>query len=269
MNPTDTHSVLETAIHAAREGGRILFSGFRTLQSDQVALKAAGDYVTDCDHDSERTIIRVIREAFPDHTIHAEESGSHAEGSGAEWFIDPLDGTANFVQGLPIFAISLAWVRDGEIRLGVVHDPVHDELFHAVKDGGAFLNDRPIRVSGKSDFSNAMLATGFPWRSKPRLAQYLKSFETLFGPCAGIRRMGAATLDLAYTACGRYDGFWEMKLKPWDIGAGILLVREAGGVVTDFNGESGFFGSGNLVAGTPDVYARMLKATRKWLSDVE
>lgn len=265
----DTDHILKTAIRAAHEGGRILFEGFRNLQSSQVELKGAGDYVTDCDHASEQTILHLLRKAFPDHTFHAEESGSHAPGSGAEWFIDPLDGTANFVQGLPVFAVSLAWVLDGAIRLGVIHDPVRNELFHAVRGQGAFLNGRPIRVSMQSDFSRAMLATGFPWRSKSYLTPYLTCFRELFTQCAGIRRMGAAALDLAYTACGRFDGFWEMKLKPWDIGAGILMVQEAGGRVTDFTGGSAYFESGNLVAGSPAIQAQIVEVTRNTLSEIK
>lgn len=263
-----TQHILKTAIRAAQEGGRILCEGFRKLKSSQVSLKGAGDYVTDCDHASEQAIIKILRAQFPDHTVHAEESGSDAARSDLEWFIDPLDGTANFVQGIPVFAVSLAWVRNGQIQAGVVYDPVHDELFHALKGFGAFLNHQPIHVSGKTDLSTAMLATGFPWRAQSFLDAYLQSFKTLFVLTAGIRRLGAAALDLAYTACGRFDGFWEMKLKPWDIGAGILLVQEAGGVVTDFSGENGFFQSGNLAAGSSFIHKKIIEITRKTLAGV-
>ncbi|NQT25653.1 inositol monophosphatase [candidate division KSB1 bacterium] len=261
--------ILNTAIEAARKGGRILCDGFGTLQSSQVSLKGAGDYVTDCDHASEKAIIALLRDNFPDHTIHAEESGSDLIKSNSEWFIDPLDGTANFVQGIPVFAVSLAWVQDGQIQIGVVYDPMRDELFHAMKGQGAWLNGQLIHVSGKTDLSTAMLATGFPWRSKSYLDDYLESFKVLFQAVAGMRRLGTAALDLAYTACGRFDGFWEMKLKPWDIGAGIIMVQEAGGIVSDFSGDAGFFESGNMVAGSPAIHAKMSEITRKILSRIK
>ncbi|MBN1896065.1 inositol monophosphatase, partial [bacterium] len=204
-----------TCIEAAHAGGGILMQGFRKLHHSQVDLKGIGDWVSQVDIDSEKAIVSCIRSRHPDHAIHAEESGRAESGSEWEWIIDPLDGTANFVHGIPIFSVSIAVMRKGATLLGVVFDPAGKELFSACKGGGAFLNGEPIQVSPKESIRDGLLASGFPWRSKDHLDAYLDSFRELFLKSAGIRRLGSAALDLAYTACGRFDGFWEMKLKPW------------------------------------------------------
>ncbi|HDQ45493.1 MAG TPA: inositol monophosphatase [bacterium] len=263
-----TDRVLKTALDAARTGGRILMDGFGKLSETQIGLKGSGDWITDADHASEEAVIGVIRSAFPDHAIHAEESGRQPSDTESEWIIDPLDGTANFVQGIPWFTVSVACLHRGRIHTGVVHDPVREETFWAQSGRGAFLNGKSIRVSAKTDLSTAILATGFPWRSKSFLADYLESFRTLFSRSAGARRMGSASLDLAYTASGRFDGFWEMRLKPWDIAAGILLVKEAGGVVTDFQGGAGFMETGHVVAGPPSIHEKLVEVTHKTLGNI-
>ncbi len=265
----ETDEILETSKKAAKVGAEILSQGFGRLNQKQIALKGMGDYVTEIDRSSEEAIIKVIKGKFPDHVIHAEESGRENRESKYCWLIDPLDGTANYVQGIPIFGISIALVKGEETLVGLVYYPERDEMFWAVKEKGAFLNGRKIHVSTKKDMARSMLASGFPWRSKDYLDPYLASFRELFLSAAGVRRMGSAAIDLAYTACGRFDGFWEMKLKPWDISAGILLVEEAGGVVTDFKGGKGYIESGNVVAGNPFIHGKILDMIRPYLSRIK
>jgi len=260
---------LDTAKEAARIGGAVLSKEFGKLQKSQINLKGRGDYVTDVDRRSEQAIIQKIRAHFPDHIIHAEESGKENRRSPYRWLIDPLDGTANYIQKIPVYAISIALIEDNEIITGVVFDPNRDEMFWAERGKGAFLNGQRIHVSNKEKMDYSMLASGFPWRSKEYLDPYLDCFKELFLAAAGIRRMGSAAMDLAYTACGRFDGFWEMKLGPWDIAAGILLVEEAGGVVTDFHGERACLKNGNVVAGNPGVHKIVLEVTQRHLSNIQ
>ncbi len=265
----EREALLATAKDAARIGGEIVLQGFRKLKKEQVRLKGAGDFVTELDHRSEEAILRRIRETFPEHSIQAEESGLGAGESSHRWFIDPLDGTTNYVHGVPVFSVSIAVAVQGEVVAAVVLDPVHKEMFWAEKGRGAFLNNNPIRVSQKHTLEESFLASGFPWRSKQYLDMYLDSFRELFEASAGIRRMGSAAIDLCYTACGRYDGFWEMKLKPWDIAAGVLIVREAGGVASDFRGGQNFMATGNLVAASPNIFPAMLEVVKRHLEGVE
>jgi myo-inositol-1(or 4)-monophosphatase len=263
---TDEKNVLlETAKDAARIGGKILLRAFGKLMPDQIGLKGRGDYVTDLDRRSERAIISRIKQAHPDHAFLSEESGEERRDSPFCWIIDPLDGTANYVQGIPMYAVSVAVKKEKEIVAGVVYDPEREEMLWAVKDGGAYLNGRKITVSSKTDMAYSMLASGFPWRSKDCLDPYMDCFKELFLAAAGIRRMGSAAIDLAYTAVGRFDGFWEMRLGPWDIAAGILILKEAGGVVTDFRGGEEYFKSGNVVAGNPAIQAKILEVTQRHL----
>jgi myo-inositol-1(or 4)-monophosphatase len=264
----ETGPMLETAVDAAKIGGAVLKDGFGTIRQDQIGLKGAGDFISELDHRSEQAIIRRIKRTFPDHSILAEESGSTGEASLFQWCIDPLDGTANYVQGIGHFSISIAVLQGKDVLLGVVFDPMRDELFHAVRNGGAFMNGQKIHVSEKNDLSRAMLATGFPWRSKPNIDSYQFSFKDLFLKSAGIRRMGSAALDLSYTACGRFDGFWEMALKSWDISAGILMVKEAGGMVSDFKGGDTYMDSGNVVASNRRLHDMIVNVTRKHLSEI-
>jgi myo-inositol-1(or 4)-monophosphatase len=264
----ETEQMLKTAMEAAKIGGTILRNGFGTIRQDQIGLKGTGDFVSELDHQSEQAIIQHIKKTFPDHSVLAEESGQAGEPSSIQWCIDPLDGTANYVQEIGHFSISIAVLKGNSVLLGVIYDPMRDEMFHAVRNEGAFLNSQKIRVSEKNDFSRAMLTTGFPWRSRPHLDSYLSSFKDIFLKSAGVRRMGSAALDLSYTACGRFDGFWEMGLKSWDISAGILMVKEAGGVVSDFNGGDNTMNSGNVVASNHRLHPVIVNITRKYLSEV-
>lgn len=266
---TSALQLLETAKQAARLGGSIIKKGFGKLEADQIDLKGKGDFVTDLDRSSERAILDHIRSVFPDHVFHAEESGHSGSGESLyRWLVDPLDGTANYVQGIPFYCVSIGVMREKEIHAGVVYDPERDEMFWAVRGGGAFLNGRPIRVSEKENMEYAALASGFPWRSQKFIDPYLACFKALFLEAAAIRRLGAAALDLAYVACGRFDGFWEMRLNPWDIAAGVLIIQEAGGLVTDFRGEEDYLRSGNVVAGTPAIQKKMLVKTREHLAEI-
>ena len=260
--------ILSTAREAARVGGEILLKDFGKLSPDQIDLKGKGDYVTDLDRRSEKAIIQKIKENFSDHLIHAEESGKEEKRSEYRWLLDPLDGTANYVHGIPLYGVSIAVLKGERIITGVVFDPSRDEMFWAREGKGAYLNGKAIHVSLKKKPGDAMLATGFPWRSKNNLDAYLDSFRKLFVEYSGIRRMGAASIDLAYTACGRIDGFWEMKLGPWDIAAGLLLIREAGGIATDFHGGDTCLTSGNVVAGNSDIHGNILKVTREFLGGI-
>jgi myo-inositol-1(or 4)-monophosphatase len=265
---TSSGLLIAKAKEAAQIGGEILLKGFRRLKKDQVRMKGAGDYVTELDHRSEEAIIRHIKQSFPDHRIHAEESGEDLTESRYRWYIDPLDGTTNYVHGVPVFSVSIAAAVDGEVVAGVVLDPTHKEMFWAVQGNGAFLNDDPIHVSNKQNLGESFLASGFPWRSKEYLELYLNSFRILFSESSGVRRMGSAAIDLSYTACGRFDGFWEMKLKPWDIAAGVLIVTEAGGLISDFRGGQEFMKSGNLLAANTNVFPEMLEVVKKHLEGV-
>ena len=264
----ETQRMLETAKEAAQCGGEILMQEFGKLTDSQIDLKGKGDYVTELDRRSEQAIIGRIKEDFSGHIIQAEESGEEIQKSSYRWIIDPLDGTANYVQGIPVYGVSIALKKRDVVLMGVVYYPDRDEMFWATRGDGAFLNGERIRVSTRKDMAYAMLASGFPWRSRTYLDSYMACFRELFLGAAGIRRMGSAAIDLAYTACGRFDGFWEMKLGPWDIAAGILLIQEAGGVVTDFLGGDGYFASGNVVAGNPFIHKKIVHVTRRHLSGV-
>lgn len=246
---------LKTAIAAARIGGRILNDRLPSRATRQVDRKQRFDFVTQVDLESEAAIIDFIRSRYPDHTILAEESGnSQRDSETYRWIIDPLDGTKNYIHGFPVFAVSVALQKDQEILAGAILDPGRDELFYAEKSQGAFLNDNAIAVSKTSDLSQCLLATGFPFRAKHLTEPYFNAFISLFHQVSDFRRAGAAALDLAYVACGRLDGFWEITLNPWDVAAGILLIEEAGGQVTDlWNGDS-HLQSGHIVASNGQIH---------------
>lgn len=230
----------------------------------QVRHKGEIDLVTQVDIESERIITSRIREVFPDHDILAEEQsdGPYGAGSRARWIIDPLDGTTNFVHSIPHFAVSIALEVKGRLQLGVVYDPNRDELFEATRGRGAHLNGRPIRVTGVESLDKTVLGTGFPYDRHTYAHQYLPYLEAFMVRTQGIRRMGTASLDLAYVACGRLDGFWEFKLKPWDIAAGIVLVEEAGGRVSDRSGAPPALDGRNIVAAREDLLEAMLEVIR-------
>jgi myo-inositol-1(or 4)-monophosphatase len=257
------HPALNIAIKAARRAGQIINRASNDLDLIQVTTKQPNDFVTDVDKAAEAAITEILREAYPSYGILAEESGQSA-GKGSndseyEWIIDPLDGTTNFIHGLPQYAISIALAKSGIVEQAVVFDPNRNELFTASKGGGAFLNDRRIRVSRRTKLQDSLLGTGFPYRMFDHIDTYLSIFKELAQKTAGQRRPGAASLDLAYVACGRYDGFWEFGLSPWDMAAGALLISEAGGLVSDMRGDANYLETGNLVAGTPKVFAPLLK----------
>lgn len=249
----------QVAVRAARAGGAVLMSGFGRLRPGQIRKKGKYDWVTEMDHRSEEAILRVIRRAFPGHSVQAEESLPGRAAGRFQWLIDPLDGTVNYLHSFPMFAVSVALAVDGRLEVGAVYDPVRRELFTARRGRGAFLNGRRIRISGHSKFEGALLATGFPFRAQRLLDLYLRSFRKIFLRTGNIRRAGSAAMDLAYAACGRMDGFWEMALAPWDMAAGALLIQEAGGRVSDFFGEGRFLERGHIAAAAPRLQRELVK----------
>jgi myo-inositol-1(or 4)-monophosphatase len=249
---------LNAAVEAARRSQEVILDNLGRLSKGDVSLKQASDFVTRVDKESEHVIIQTIKERFPQHFFLSEESLKDTENT-YRWIIDPLDGTTNYIHGFPMFAVSIALEHKGEIILGVVLDPLRDELFTAEKGCGAYLNGSPIRVSTASVLSECLLATGFPFRKKDMIDLYLQAFRNIFLRVSGIRRAGSAALDLAYLAAGRCDGFFELGLSPWDIAAGSILIKEAGGIVTDFGGGNDYLSTGNIVAGTQYVHGEVLK----------
>jgi myo-inositol-1(or 4)-monophosphatase len=256
------HPMLNIAVKAARRAGSLITRASNDLDKLTVELKSHNDFVSEVDRIAEAAIIEVLREAYPQHSILAEESGLAETASEYQWIIDPLDGTTNFLHGFPQYCVSIALAVKGVPSHGVIYDPTRNDLFTASKGGGAFLNDRRIRVSKTLSLKDALLGTGFPFKEFDGIDQYLALFKELVPKCAGIRRPGSAALDLAYVACGRYDGFWEKGLSPWDMAAGALMIKEAGGLVTDFAGEDSFLEHGNIVSATPKVFPALLKIVR-------
>jgi len=260
MNPA-----LNIAIKAARKAGSVILRRMDRLGSLAVSLKGRNDYVSDVDRQAEEEIIAVLRKAFPDHAIMAEEGGNRG-GDEHLWIIDPLDGTTNYLHGFPQFAVSIAMSAHDHVQLGVVYDPLREELFTASRGSGAFLNDRRVRATQIKGLDGALIGTGFPFRRQEHLDAYLGMFKALHADTAGIRRAGSAALDLAYVAAGRLDGFWEIGLSPWDMAAGALLIQEAGGMVGDFGGGADYLRTGNIVAGTPKVYAAIVQTIAPYLT---
>ena len=263
------HPALNIAIKAARRAGQIINRASNDLELVKVSTKQPNDFVTEVDKAAEAAIIETLLEAYPGFGILAEESGRSAGRGEAEyeWIIDPLDGTTNFIHGLPQYAVSIALAKAGVVEQAVVFDVNRNELFTASKGGGAFLNERRIRVSKRTKLGGALIGTGFPYREFDKLDTYVAIFRELAQKTAGMRRPGAASLDLAYVACGRFDGFWEFGLSPWDMAAGALLISEAGGLVSDLRGDTRYLETGNLVAGTPKVFAPLLKLIEEKLPD--
>lgn len=257
------HPMLNIAVRAARSAGNIITRSLNQLDTLTVTEKSANDYVSEVDHRAEQEIIRAVRKAYPDHAILAEESGATAGSDEVQWIIDPLDGTTNFLHGFPQFAVSIGIKVRGRLEHGVVFDPVKDEVFTATRGDGAQINGRRLRVTRRTSLQGALLGTGIPYRADQDLERYLKTLKALLPGSAGIRRAGSAALDLAYVAAGRLDGFWEFGLNPWDIAAGIVLVQEAGGFVTDFAGNHDYLESGDLVCGGSKVHSAMLQAIQQ------
>ena len=253
------HPMLTIAVKAARRAGHIISRASLDLSQLTVSTKQQSDYVTEVDRAAEAAILEIIREAYPSHAILAEESGSLGPESEYQWIIDPLDGTTNFIHGFPQYAISIGLAHKGVLQQAVVYYTNRNELFTATKGAGAFLNEKRIRVSKRTRLAEALIGTGFPYRSFTHIESYLAIFRELTQKTSGLRRPGAASLDLAYVAAGRLDAFWEFGLSPWDMAAGALLITEAGGLVGDLRGEVGYLVSGNMVAGSPKIFSQLLQ----------
>jgi len=262
--------ILNNAIIAARNASKIILRSIGRLDAHQILEKHRNDYVTEVDKAAEREIIQTLRKSYPDHKIIAEESGIAEGNEDFVWIIDPLDGTTNYIHGVPHFAVSIAFQYKGKIEHGLVYDPIRNELFAASRGEGARLNDRRIRVSQNSKIEQSLVGTGFPYKDPEFIPLYLKMFQALLPEVSGIRRAGSAALDLAYVAAGRFDGFWELGLKPWDMAAGALLIKEAGGLVSDVTGEENFLKTGNIIAGNPRIFKALLQIIRPLtLTDTE
>jgi myo-inositol-1(or 4)-monophosphatase len=246
--------LVDVAVAAARAGGEILLANWRRLPSGSVAEKQKNDFVTSADRESEARIVAKIRERFPQDAFLGEEGGrSGVAGAARTWIIDPLDGTSNFISGFPFWCVSVAAREGAELVAAVVWDPLRQELYTAARGGGAFRNGSPVRVAARQGVEGAFVATGFPFRYRERIDLYLELFKEIFLLARAVRRAGSAALDLAMVAAGVFDGFFEFHLSPWDIAAGALLIEEAGGVLTDFDGGERYWERGNIVAGTPGV----------------
>ena len=251
--------MLNTAVKAARKAGSIITRASSDIDRLTIRSKRKNDFVSEVDHAAEEAIIGVLREAYPAHGILAEESGARDIDAEFVWVIDPLDGTTNFLHGFPQYCVSIGLMHKGVPNQAVVFDPNRNELFTASKGVGAYLNDRRIRVSKVDKVEDALMGTGFPFREVGHLDDYLRMFRNVTLNCAGVRRPGAAALDLAWVAAGRIDGFWEIGLSPWDMAAGALLVREAGGLIGDLEGEDKFLESGRVVASNGKIFGALLK----------
>ena len=253
------HPMLNIAVSAARKGGELIIRQLNQLEGLTVTEKGKNDYVSQVDRMAEEAIIEIIHKAHPDHAILGEEGGRRGEHEFC-WIIDPLDGTTNFLHGFPIFSVSVGVAKEGRLEHGVVYDPLRQELFTASRGAGAQLDGRRIRVSNRQKLEGSLIGTGFPYRENTEwLDLYLRMLGSVIDKTAGIRRPGSAALDLCYVAAGRLDGFWEMGLKIWDLAAGTLIIREAGGRISDFEGTDGFLETGNVVAGNPKVYGALSK----------
>lgn len=255
------HPMLNIAVKAARAAGAIINRAALDLEVIKVGSKGPNDFVSEVDRAAEQAIIETLLEAYPDHGILAEESGREhgRRNSDFLWIIDPLDGTTNFLHGFPVYAVSIALAHRGVVQQAVVYDPTRNDLFYASRGRGAFLNDRRLRVSKRTRLADALIGTGFPFRRGDNFKRYLKMFEEVMHSCAGVRRPGAAALDLCYVAAGWYDGFFETGLNPWDIAAGSLMITEAGGLIGNFTGEADFLFQREVVAGTPKVYGQLVQ----------
>lgn len=255
------HPMLNIAIKAARAAGAIINRASLDVERLTVTSKSQNDFVTEVDKAAEDAIIAIILEAYPGHGILAEESGRTygAKDSDFVWIIDPLDGTTNFIHGFPFYAVSIALAFRDQVQQAVVYDPNRNDLFYASRGKGAYLNDRRLRVSKRTRMSESLIGTGFPFRKGDNFQRYMKMFEEVMVQCAGVRRPGAAALDLCYLAAGFYDGFFETGLSPWDVAAGSLMITEAGGLVGNFTGEPDFLYQRELLAGTPRIYGQLVK----------
>lgn len=253
------HGMVNIAVRAARQAGSIMIRHLNQLETLEVVEKARNEFVSQVDRLAEEAIIEVIRDYHPDHSILAEESGESGDHE-YQWIIDPLDGTTNYLHGFPVFCVSIAVAHEGQIEHGVVYDPLRQEVFTASRGQGAQLDGRRIRVSKRAQMGQSLIATGFPYRmNKQFIDDYLAMLKAVIEDSAGVRRPGSAALDLCYVAAGRVDGFWEIGLNIWDIAAGALMIREAGGRISDYRGTDKYLENGNVVAGNPKIYSALSK----------
>ena len=252
------HPMLNIAVKAARRAGSIIARASDNLDILTVRHKSLNDLVSEVDKAAEEAIIDTLRTAYPDHAFLGEESGPSGE-SDHVWIIDPLDGTTNFLHGFPVYCVSIAMTLKGVLTHGVIYDPVRNDLFTASRGSGAFLNDRRLRVSKREKLIDTLVGTGFPFRIQEHTDAYVAMMKDFMHKTAGIRRPGAAALDLANVAAGRLDGFWEIGLSPWDMAAGALMIQEAGGLVGDLQGNDGYLQKGMIVAGNPKIFPQMLQ----------
>ncbi|HIV72582.1 MAG TPA: inositol monophosphatase [Candidatus Aquabacterium excrementipullorum] len=261
MSQAALHPMLNIAIKAARAAGAIINRASLDVERLTVSAKSHNDFVTEVDQAAEEAIIDTILAAYPSHGILAEESGQSRGNKTSEfvWIIDPLDGTTNFIHGFPVYAVSIALAWRGQVQQAVVYDPSRNDLFYASRGKGAYMNDRRLRVSKRTRMLDSLIGTGFPFRKGDNFQRYLKMFEEVMVQCAGVRRPGAAALDLCYVAAGFYDGFFETGLSPWDIAAGSLMITEAGGLVGNFTGEADFLYQREVVAGNPRIYGQLVQ----------
>jgi myo-inositol-1(or 4)-monophosphatase len=264
------HPMLTTAVKAARRAGNIISRGAREVDLLTVTAKGPKDFVSEVDRAAESAIVETLLAAYPDHAILAEEGTAKGQNASAEniWIIDPLDGTTNFLHGFPQYCVSIALAHRGVVTQGVVYDPVRNDLFTASRGRGAYLNDRRIRVSKRQHLRECLIGTGFPFRDGSYLDTYLAMMRAMIQHTAGIRRPGAAALDLAYVAAGFYDGFWEVGLNPWDVAAGSLLVLEAGGLIGDLTGEGDYLHGGQVIAANPRIFVQMVKELSPFRPDL-
>ncbi|MBP6006484.1 MAG: inositol monophosphatase [Rhodoferax sp.] len=266
MSTTNLHPMINVAVKAARAAGAIINRAALDVESVRVSQKQVNDFVTEVDQAAEAIIIETLLTAYPGHGIWAEESGKEhgAQDSEYVWIIDPLDGTTNFIHGLPTYCVSIALAVKGKIEQAVVYDPTRNDLFTATKGRGAYMNNRRIRVAKRTELKTCLISTGFPYRQDDDLNTYLRLMGEMIQRTAGLRRPGAAALDLAYVAAGYTDGFFEIGLQPWDVAAGSLLITEAGGLVGNFSGESNFLEQRECMAGNPRIYGQMVAILGKY-----
>lgn len=259
------HPLVNIGVKAARKAGHIILQSLDRLDAIAIEEKGYNDYVTQVDKASEEEIKYIIQKAYPDHAILGEESGlTKTKESDITWVIDPLDGTTNYMHGFPQFCISIGVMEKDRLEHGIIYDPLKDELFTASRGQGAKLNDRRIRVTTNQHLNKSLIGTGFPTREMAVVEEYLKLLREIFPKVAGVRRAGAAALDLAYVACGRFDGFWEYGLKLWDVAAGALIVKEAGGYVTGFESPDSYLKTGNIIAGNPKIHAQLEEIIKQY-----
>ncbi len=252
--------IVTIAVRAARAAGNLLKRSQQNLDQVHWSSKGRNDFVSEADRAAEMLIVETVRQSYPEHAILAEESGlTGDQSSEVEWIIDPLDGTTNFIHGIPHFAVSIGVKVRGKVEHAVVYDPMRDELFTASRGKGADVNNMRIRVGKHQDIQDCLLATGFPFRNHKLLPIWQQTFDVLFEKCSDVRRAGSAALDLAYVAAGRLDGFWEFGLSPWDTAAGGLLIKEAGGIIEDIQGKPDFLATGNILTANPKVFKAMLQ----------